>query len=113
MTPYRQYANIAKRKGLGQHRYPTVAKARKKLHSMECQVPPGELEDFQRVWGEDAPRRCLECNKELPADAPHKDFCSDECKDSRVIGAIYIAEIRPPQGTWGQQDGLEMVAYRI
>jgi hypothetical protein len=25
---------------------------------MECQVPPEELERFQKLWDEDAPRRC-------------------------------------------------------
>ena len=47
---YRQYANIVERKDLKRGAFPTVAEARKKLYSMECQVPPGELEEFQRVW---------------------------------------------------------------
>ena len=76
LTLYRKYANIAKREDLGRHQYETVAEAQEKLYSMECQVPPEELEDFQRVWKENAPRRCLECNKELPADAPRNQcFC--------------------------------------
>ena len=40
---YRKYANIAKSDERGP--YPTVAEARKKFYSMECQVPPAELED--------------------------------------------------------------------
>ena len=76
---YRQYANIVERKDLERDAYPTVAEARKKLYSMECQVPPGELEEFQRVWNADAPRRCHENHCELPGDTPPgQHFCSAE-----------------------------------
>ena len=43
---YRQYANIAKTEERGP--YPTLADARKLSYSMECQVPPEELEAFER-----------------------------------------------------------------
>ena len=76
---YRQYANIAKRSDLGRGPYSTVAEARKKLYSMECQVPPDELEEFQQIWDADAPRRCYETNSELPAGTPlGQHFCSPE-----------------------------------
>ena len=46
---------------------------------MECQVPPDELEEFQRVWGADAPRSCHENQCKLPADTPlGQHFCSAE-----------------------------------
>ena len=74
---YRQYANVAKREERGPYR--TVAEARKKLYSMECQVPPGELEEFQKLWDEDALRCCHECHCELPGGAPlGQHFCSAE-----------------------------------
>ena len=74
---YRQYANIAERSLRGP--YSTVAEAQKKLYSMECQIPPEELEEFQRNWDLDAPRRCYENNCEMPADAPPGQlFCSAE-----------------------------------
>eukprot|EP00973_Karenia_brevis_P090912 12404968-Karenia_brevis.AAC.1 len=76
---YRQYANIVERKDLERGAYPTVAEARKKLYSMECQVPPDELEEFQRVWDADAPRRCHENQCELPAGIPlGQHFCCAE-----------------------------------
>ena len=76
---YRQYANIGERKDLERGAYPSVAEARKKLYSMECQVPPGELEEFQKLWDADAPRRCRECHCELPADAAlGQRFCCAE-----------------------------------
>ena len=65
---YRKYAKIETRKEQGP--YPTVAEAQKKLYSMECQVPPEELEAFQKLWDEGAPRRCRENNCELSTDAP-------------------------------------------
>ena len=74
---YRKYANIAKSDERGP--YPTVAEARKKFYSMECQVPPAELEEFQNLWDSDAPRRCHECNNELPIDATlWQRFCCAE-----------------------------------
>ena len=74
---YRQYANIAKREERGPYR--TVADAQKSLYSKECQVPPSELEEFQKLWDADAPRRCHETNSELPAGTPlGQHFCSPE-----------------------------------
>ena len=74
---YRQYANITKRKESAP--YGTLAAARKLLYSKECQVPPSELEEFQKLWDADAPRRCHETNSELPAGTPlNQHFCSSE-----------------------------------
>ena len=74
---YRAYAAVD-RDDLDKGAYATVDEARKKLYSMECQIPPGELEEFQKVWDKDAPRRCRECNRPLPAGAPSDQlFCCD------------------------------------
>ena len=44
---------------------------------MECQIPLDELEEFQRVWDADAPRRCHENQCELPAETPlGQHFCT-------------------------------------
>ena len=72
-------ATDVERKVFERGAYPTVAEARKKLYSMECQVPPGELEEFQRVWDADAPRRCHVNQCELPAGIPlGQHFCCAE-----------------------------------
>ena len=44
---FREYADVANQDQRGP--YPTVAEARKKLSFMECQVPPGEIESFQKL----------------------------------------------------------------
>ena len=42
-------------------------------------MPPSELEEFQKLWDVDAPRRCYETNSELPAGTPlGQHFCSAE-----------------------------------
>ena len=42
-------------------------------------MPPGELEDFQKLWDADAPRRSHETTSELPAGTPlGQHFCSPE-----------------------------------
>ena len=86
LTLYRKYANITKREDLGRHQYESIAEAREKLYSMECQVPPEELEGFQRVWKKRAPRRCHECNGELPADAPDgQRFCDAHAQTGKTV----------------------------
>ena len=93
---YRQYASIAKREERGP--YPTVAEARKNLYSMECQVPPRELEEFQKFWDSDAPRRCHECNNELPTDATlWQRFCCAEHAEAsmKVIWLVVKAQTSP------------------
>ena len=103
---YRQYASIAKREDLERGPYPTVAEARKKLYSMECQVPPDELEEFQRVWDADAPRRCHENQCELPADAPlGQHFCSAE--HAQASKKVFCTRVVHRQ----EVDGEEVVTY--
>ena len=42
-------------------------------------MPPSELEEFQKLWDADAPRRCHETNSELPAGTSlNQHFCSPE-----------------------------------
>jgi hypothetical protein len=93
---YRQYANISKRSDLGRKPYSTIAEAREKSYSMECQVPPDELEQFQQIWAANAPRRCYETNSELPADTPlGQHFCSPEHADaSRIVACARVIERR-------------------
>ena len=88
---YRQYANIAKTEECGP--YPTLADARKLSYSMECQVPPEELEAFQKLWDKDAPRRCHENSCELPADAPlGQHFCAEHANAGKTITCAYVVE---------------------
>ena len=48
----------------------------------ESDLPPAELEAFQKVWGP-APRRCRECNKALPEGAPIQQlFCDMACQSA-------------------------------
>ena len=60
----------------------------------ESDLPPAELEAFQKVWGP-APRRCRECNKALPEDAPTKQlFCDMACKSAgRTVACISCAPL--------------------
>ena len=42
-------------------------------------MPPSELEEFQKLWDVDAPRRCYETNSELPTGTPlGQHFCNAE-----------------------------------
>ena len=95
---YRQYANIANRDDRGP--YPTLAEARKKLYSMECQIPPGELEEFQKLWDPDAPRRCHECHNELPADARswHRFCCAEHVEAGTKVMCSRVLERQDVNG---------------
>lgn len=68
MNLYRQYAKIGQTTERGP--YATVGLARKYAYTSRSQVPPEELEQFQKLFNEYAPRRCREYNCELPDDAP-------------------------------------------
>ena len=68
MHLYRQYAKIGQTAEQGP--YPTLALARQKKYTMLSQVPPEELEELQKLFNENAPRRCREWNCALPDDAP-------------------------------------------
>ena len=48
--------------------YSTIEECRARLYAMECQIPPHELQQFQGIWNTRAPRRCKECNCEVPED---------------------------------------------
>jgi len=57
----------------------------------ECDIPPDDLEMFQRVWDPKAPRRCRECAKALTGPG---DYCCRKCEyagraivDCAVCGA--------------------------
>ena len=81
---YRKYAGIVETAERGSYR--TVAEARKLAYSMECQVPPGELEEFQKLWNADAPRRCHEDHCTMPVDAPlGKRFCAKHADAGKSI----------------------------
>ena len=57
--------------------------AQKMLYSMQAQVPPEELEEFEKLWDEDAPCRCRECNKALPVSGDAKIFfCDAACENA-------------------------------
>ena len=49
--------------------------------SKESDLPPVDLEEFQKVWDPDAPNRCRECGKALAPDAPLGQlFCGMACQ---------------------------------
>ena len=85
---YRRYAKIETSKDLKQGPYaPEVEEhnrlAQKMLYSMQAQVPPEELEEFEKLWDEDAPCRCRECNKALPVSGDAKIFfCDAACENA-------------------------------
>ena len=62
----------------------------------ESDLPPEELEAFQKVWTSTAPRRCRECNKALPEDAPKQQlFCDSVCQSAgRMISCITCNPLR-------------------
>jgi hypothetical protein len=70
---YREYAKIADNMGFSEQ-------DRKTLYSKTCMIPPNELGEFELVWDPDAPRRCLECTKEIPKVSAKAGFCSDACR---------------------------------
>ena len=47
----------------------------------ECDLPPGDLMLFARVWDPGAPSRCLECSKEVCAGS----YCNAKCRDAGLI----------------------------
>ena len=101
---YRQYANIAKKDERGSYR--TVAEAQTMSYSMECQVPPEELEKFQKLWGEGAPRRCHENNCEMPAGAPlGQHLCAKHADAGKRVLCNRVVDRREDEG------GEEVVIY--
>ena len=66
---FRRYANIAETDEKGA--YEDLRIARKPAYNKECQIPPQELQGFQRLWDEDAPNRCLECSAHIGDDAKY------------------------------------------
>ena len=86
---------LANRTGLQRGAYESIDEARKKLYSMECQVPPDEFAGFQKVWDADAPRRCHECHCELPAGAPRgQHFCTKHANAGRKVVCSKIVRDR-------------------
>lgn len=51
---------------------------------LECDLPPCELERFQRVWNPKAPGRCLECSTKLEV-GTKGDYCDEACRNARMI----------------------------
>ena len=99
---YREYAKIALT--VAQGPYKSLAEARKKAYSCEAHIPPWEKQAFQRVWDEDAPARCLECNDPIP---DGQSYCCPEHKNAgakRVCGR--------PCGVKEEQDDMK-VAHGI
>ena len=52
---------------------------------VERDLPPSELERFQRVWDPQAPRRCLECGTKLEPGSV--DYCGAACRPKQILGA--------------------------
>ena len=47
----------------------------------ESDLPPEDLECFQRVWNPDAPSRCWECGKALVGPMPFgRHYCNEACR---------------------------------
>lgn len=95
---YRQYAKIATRNDLKQGPYASEKEAHKKLaqkmlYSMRAQMPPEELEEFEKLWDEGAPRRCHDCNCPLPANTGSGQlFCEQHADASRRITCGRVVE---------------------
>ena len=103
---YRRYAKIETSKDLKQGPYAPRAEehnrlAQKMRYSMQAQVPPEELEEFEKLWDEDAPRRCHECNCELPADTPpEQHLCTNHIDAGKQITCGRVVEYTVvPQST--------------
>ena len=103
---YRKYAKIETSKNLKQGPYaPEVEEhnrlAQKMLYSMQAHVPPEELEEFEKLWDEDAPRRCHECNCELPADTPPEQHLCKNHKDAgkKITCGRVVERAVVPQST--------------
>ena len=75
---YRKYSGVDEVTGKGD--YDSIELCREKLYTMECQIPPYELQPFQQLWNARAPRRCAECNCELPEDCD-----GPRCKKHRAV----------------------------
>ena len=73
---------------------------------MECHVPPKELEVFQKLWNEGAPRRCHENNCELPADTPLGQlFCKEHADAGRkVVWGLVVERKVVPKSTHESRD---------
>ena len=52
----------------------------------ECDLPPGDLAEFQRIWDTRAPNRCLECGKAIRGASSNRDlYCSDKCQEAGFV----------------------------
>ena len=52
----------------------------------ESDMPLADGEEFETVWDPDAPKRCRECSKRMPAGASVlAEYCSDACRDAGRI----------------------------
>ena len=95
---YRKYAKIATSDDLKQGPYASEEEAHKKLaqkmlYSKQAQVPPEELEEFEKLWDKDAPRRCREYNCELPVDTPlGQHFCAKHRDAGKKFTCGRVAE---------------------
>jgi len=52
-------------------------------YKKESDLPPAELEAFQKVWDPNAPMRCRHCPKTLPAGSSMREpYCNIKCRDA-------------------------------
>ena len=66
----------------------------------ERDLPPSELECFQRVWDPQAPSRCLECSTKL--EPGRVGYCCADCKPKPILGACGwcgCVEMAPGRGS--------------
>ena len=53
----------------------------------EGDLPPRDMEEFQRVWNPKAPSRCRECRKALDTTSIRDAYCSSKCEDATLVRA--------------------------
>ena len=89
--------------------YGKYAPAEARAWKNECNLPPDELEQFQRLWDPSAPERCRECAKASAPGQRHpvrfgcNMYCSRPCADAGVT--IVCRTCRQP-GCGPDSDGV-------
>jgi hypothetical protein len=72
----------------------------------ECELPPPQLHEFQRVFDSEAPARCEWCSSKLPPNA--REYCSQACTEAanppqkcQKCGSEDFNLLHCPRGTQG------------
>ena len=77
----------------------------------ESDLAPEDVEEFQKSWGPEAPRRCRECNKALLATARLK-FCNAECEEANKKIVCGLVERRAVPKSEAQETEVDAKTLR-